>query len=403
MDGFFCKSKRCVHPTGMKKYIAGQPIPNGLRKEDSGILSNVEKFGQRITWNGIILIGLLCFFWFLIFNYFSRPRFSEGFNDANAEHTYFPQKMSTLKEPSAKYFINDFMRDAMELPECIKVYKELLPPNDGTQTSSTNEYSTKTITETEIYKKYKNDLTEEKKAKIAMDGKYSELFKKETFIQTGTESQVVDLKEYKKKVDAVLLFDNRLHNFIQYSTIHPFESPFSFTEFSDYFATIIHKYHKKANQLDQIQAFMYKLLTPLYLYSKFIDHFVANQSIYTQKDDLLYVLNTTTELLKAIKIEEFPHSAESKTVYIFQDDKEDVVNKTLTVDSLTVFSVMYILLNLRKVFQPGGSKLAQIKDDELSSIFQTYLDKKFPDSKTKSVLTFAVHPKNAPTLPDEYY
>ena len=369
---------------------------------------------DSVSAKSYLLIGLLLFFLFLIvaFFYDRVNKMSEGFNEANVEYTYYPKKVDGLKDVSVQFFINDFMRDAIEVPECIKIYKELLPVSDSSNTTlESDEYSTRSIADTEIYKKYKNDITEEKKGKAIMDDKYGVLFKKETFILPNTTSQVIELKDFKKTVESVLLFENKLHNFINYSTIRAFDSPFSFTEFSDYFATVLHKYHNKPTQMEQIQTFMYKLLTPLHLYSKFIDHFITNQSIYTQKDDILYVLNTTKELLKNVKIEEFSHSSTDKNVYIFQDDTANVADKTLTVDSLTIFSMMHILIHLRKVLQPNGSKYTQIIDHELSSIFQTYLDKKFPTTdkpktektpkeKRPSVISYGLKPENAPTLVD---
>jgi hypothetical protein len=132
--------------------------------------------------------------------------------------------------------------------------------------------------------------------------------------------------------------------------------------------------------------------------------------VYIQKDDILYVLNTTKELLKNVKIEEFSYSSTNKNVYIFKDDSANVDDKTLSVDSLTLFSMMYILLHLRKVLQPNGSKYTQISDQELSTVLQTYLDKKFPDEKDTndpksskkrmSAISFGLKPENAPTLVD---
>jgi hypothetical protein len=387
MPGFFPKNITRI----IKSYLPGYPI-------------------QLKTY---LLFGLLLFFLFLIvaFFYDRANKTSEGFNETNAKYTYYPKKVDKIQDVSIQFFINDFMKDAIEVPECIKTYKELIPPPDSSNTSlPPNEYFTRAITDTDIYKKYKTDITEETKAKSIMDEKYGMLFKKETYILPNTKSQVVELKDFKKTVESVLLFENKLHNFINFSTIRAFDTQFSFTEFSDYFATILHKYHNKPAQLEEIQTFMYKLLTPLYLYSKFIDHFVSNQSVYTQKDDILYVLNTAKELLKNVKIEEFSHSSTNKNVYIFKDDTANVDDKTLSIDSLTLFSMMHILLQLRKVLQPNVSKYTQISDQELSTTLQIYLDKKFPDEKDGndpesskkriSAISFGLMSENAPTLVD---
>lgn len=322
----------------------------------------------------------------------------EGFNTNNNEYTYYPKKVDRLQDVSAKFFINDFIRDVLEVPECIKIYKQLMPASDPTSANAQPEYTTQSISDTNIYKKYNSGFLDETKGDEMMNHKFGVLFKKETFIVPNTKSQVVELKDFKKKVEEIMDFENKLHNFIKYSTIQPFDAPFSFTEFSDYFATVLYKYREKPQQLEQIKTFVYKLIRPLYLYSKFIEHFIANQKVYTEKDDILYVLNETSELLKKVKIEEFSHSSSDKNVYIFQEDSENVSNKTLTVDSLTIFSMVHILLQLRKVLRPDGSKFAQISDDEFSSIFQTYLNKKFPTVKTKSIICYGLKPSNTPTL-----
>jgi hypothetical protein len=382
-------------------------------------------YGLRNSLISVLLVGLFVFFFWMIFSFFF-PKFQsaifgrdevsyestsyenttsvfprEGFNTTNAEYTYYPKKVDRIQDRHAKFFINDFMRDVLEVPECIKVYKQLLPPADPNSPDTQPEYSTSSISDTAVYKKYKSDFFDETKGTAMLDEVFGSLFKKETFIVPKTKSQIVELKGFKQKVELIMNTENKLHNFIKYSTIQPFDAPFSFTEFSDYFATILHKYHAKPQQLEQIKTFFYKLIRPLYLYSKFIEHFISNQSIYTQKDDVLFVINETNELLKQVKIEDFSHSSTDKNVYIFKEDSENVSNKTLTVDSLTLFSMIHILLQLRKVLHPGGSKYVQISDDEFSSIFQTYLNKRFPNVKTKSIICYALKPSNAPTLVNE--
>ena len=358
------------------------------------ILSSL--FQNTNTWMkyGIVIILLIVFLFIVLSFLFSKyiPKM-EGFNDINTAYTYYPKKVDKTKNVSATFYINDFIKETTEFPECIKVYKELANPVDISG-GNTSEYST-TITETPIYTKYANDI--QIKEKEIMDAKYGDLFKKETFINKENNTQI-ELLDFKKIVENTLSYENKLHNFINFSTIRSFETAFSFTEFSDYFATIIYKYKDKLQQLSDIQTFMYKIIAPLYLHSKFIEHFTTNPTLYTKKDDILYILNTTKELLTAVKIEDLSHSSTDRNLYIFKEDTENVVDKTLTVDSITLFSHIYLLLNIHPLTQNNTNKYISMTNSELASVFKTYLKKKFPDTKSESILAFAINPGNEPTL-----
>jgi hypothetical protein len=317
----------------------------------------------------------------------------EGFNDINTAYTYYPKKVDKIKSVSMTFYVNDCLKEAIEFPECMKVYKEMVPPVDISG-GNTSEYTT-IITEMPIYTKYTNDI--QMKEKEILDAKYGDLFKKETFINKEDNTRI-ELSDFKKIVENTLSYENKLHNFINFSTIRNFETAFSFTEFSDYFATIIYKYKDKPQQLSEIQTFLYKLLAPLYLHSKLIEHFTTNATLYTKKDDIVYILNTTKELITAVKIEDLPHSDKDRNLYIFKEDPENVIDKTLSVDSMTLFSIVYLLLNIYPLTQNNTNKYISISKSEMATVFKTYLKKKFPDTKSESIIAFALSPGNEPTL-----
>ena len=109
-------------------------------------------------------------------------------------------------------------------------------------------------------------------------------------------------------------------------------------------------------------------------------------------------MNTTKELLTAVKIEDLSHSSTDRNLYIFKEDTENVVDKTLTVDSITLFSHIYLLLNIHPLTPNNTNKYISMTNSELASVFKTYLKKKFPDTKNESILAFALNPGNEPTL-----
>jgi len=320
-----------------------------------------------------------------------ESRTKEGFNDVNTKYTYYPKKANKIKDLSMSFFINDFIREAIDLPECIKLYKKIIPPLDASGSAAT-EYS-KPVSELDIYKKYTNDIQTNEKTILA--DKYGELF---TILNTP-DAKDMTLPEFKKKVEKILLFENKLHNFIQYSTIRDFNALFSFTEFSDYFANLIYSRKGNAQQLTEIQTFLYKLIGPLYLHSKWLTHVNTNPTLYSKNDDMLYVLNTTKELISSVKIEDLPHSTKNKNVYVFQSDTANASDTTLTVDSLTIFSILYLLLNAHPLIQPTGNSLIQISNVELATALREYLKKKYSkETGTNSIIAFGLMPENEPTL-----
>jgi hypothetical protein len=348
------------------------------------------------TWIKYSIVGGLLLFFLFVVVYFLFTAFvtkMEGFNNVNSVYTYYPKKVDKIQNISMTFYINDFIKEAIEFPDYIKVYKEVAQPID-TNSGSSNEYST-IITETPIYLKYTNDI--QSKEKELMDAKYGDLFKKETFINKETNTRI-ELTDFKKIVEHILSQENKLHNFINFSIIRDFNTAFSFTEFSDYFANLIYKYKDKTQQLVEIQTFLYKLLSPLYLHSKWMEHFISNPTIYTKKDDILYILNTTKELLTAVKIEDMTYSDPDKNIYILKDDTENAIDKTLSVDSLTLFSMLYLLLNIYPLTQQNRNKYIQISNSEIATTFKVYLKKKYPETTSESILAFACMPGNEPSL-----
>lgn len=78
----------------------------------------------------------------------------EGFATENTTCVYFPLKKHKRRDVFSSFKINDFIRDALEIPESIKLYKNLIyTPDASNSTSTTGEYSS-AVEELAIYKKY---------------------------------------------------------------------------------------------------------------------------------------------------------------------------------------------------------------------------------------------------------
>jgi len=318
--------------------------------------------------------------------------FMEGLtNNINATLVYYPKKKSLNGNVSLTFKINDFIRESIEVPESIKIYKKLIhvPPE---QTGNSvvipvrhGEYS-KQIEDTEIYKKFNTDIKQKETA--LLDDVYGDLFNSTKI--SGWEMEAISQQIYTK-----IGTENMLHNSIKYFTIHSIDVPYMPNEFSTYFTTTINAYKSQQPQLDTIKTFFYKIIGPSFVLSKLVDHYISNKSTYKSKDDVLFILNTAKEYLEKVKMDELANT-NTNTVYIFKDDAKNFSDNTLTVESLTIFSIMLLFLKLLPILQ---SDPINLNGPEFSVMFATYMKKKFPDTKEPSILSFCMNPNNACEMP----
>jgi hypothetical protein len=315
----------------------------------------------------------------------------EGFNDKNIEFTYTPKKPNGILTPSIRFAINDFIRETVEVPECLKIYKRLPKPVDASSSSAPrpeDEYADAPTT-LGIYKKYTS--MQEKETEL-MDTQFGDLFRKDVIAASG-------LNAFLDKVEKTMLVQNRFHGFIQYACVFP-QKDYPFTEFSDYFGKLIYRYKDREMQLNEIKTFMYKVLWPVYLHSKFTEHFKTNQSLYAKKDDAMYLLNVTRDTLQKINIDEFPHRETERNVYVFKEDAVNFADPSITVESLTLFTMISMLYNLYSLTLPGVCKSLTIPRAELRKVFLDYLKIKFPQNKAESVIAFLLDVNNDPAFPE---
>jgi hypothetical protein len=347
----------------------------------------------------IVAVLLVVFCSMFVYHLWNRSFAIEGFNTDNTEYTYYPKKQSKNTGLKFTFKINDFMQEAIELPECIKVYNHLMYTPDPSANTITNngEYS-KPIEDSNLYKKYTNDIKPNETKML--DQIYGDLF------DTNKISKL-ELADIQKIVTEKLTNDNLTYNVIKYLAISKIDAEYSPTEFSNYFATIINAYKKQSAQLDTIKTFLYKIIGPSFTHSKLVEHYTSNTSLYSSPDDILFILNTTKEYLQNVKMEELEHTPSPKnTVYIFKDDANNMNNKTFTVDSLTIFAILSILRNMYPLINTLPDRTPTTSTDKrdklttrnLFGIFDAYLKKKVskPSDKPSSVFVFALNPDNAP-------
>jgi hypothetical protein len=325
--------------------------------------------------------------------------FIEGFNNNNTELVYYPQKKSLNENLRITFKINDFMRDAIEVPESIKIYKKLIHKpsseksgNNAVMITNYGEYS-KRIEDTEIYKKFTTDI-KPNETKL-LDIVYASLF-------DSTKISGMELTAIQKHVSEKMSIVNRQHNLVKYFMIHSPTIPYLSNEFSAYFATLINAYKSQQNQLDAIKTFFYKIIGPSFAHAELIKQYSTNKSLYSTKDDILFILNTTKEYLEKVKIDDFEHTS-TNTLYVFKDDKKNYADNTLSVESVTLFTMGTLLMNIYDlVFSTENGKNSphiKMTPSEFTSMFEAYLKKKFPDTKTNSMIVFAINPNNAPSIP----
>lgn len=357
----------------------------------------------------VLLLAFLSMFGYQIWNLYNTTFISsstppvEGFNSENSELIYYPKKNTKNTELKIEFKINDFMQDAIEVPECIKIYNNLknTPDPSGNNITNNGEYS-KPVEDSNLYKKYTNDIKPNETKML--DKIYGDMF------DTHKISSL-ELVDIQKIVAEKLKDTNRKYNLVKYLTISKIDAPYLPTEFADYFATLINAYKTQAGQLDAIKVFLYKIIGPLFTHANLIEHYTTNMSLYSSTDDILFILNTTKEFLENVKIEDFDHTPSPKnTVYIFKDDANNFNDNTFTVDSLTVFVMGSFLMNIYPLIDNIPDKTTQANKKEskkvklttrnMFGILDAYLKKKFSKGKDHvSPIVFALNPDNAPNLP----
>lgn len=328
----------------------------------------------------------------------------EGFNSDNNEYVYYPKKYVKNTDIKYTFKINDFMQEAIEVPECIKVYNNLIYVPDPSSNTITNngEYS-KPIEDTHLYKKFTNDI-KPNETKL-LDQIYGDLF-------DTTKISGLELSDIQKIVTEKLTNVNLTYSLVKYFAISKIDAEYSPAEFSVYFATLINAYKSQAGQLDVIKTFLYKIIGPSFTHAKLIEHYTSNASLYSSTDDILFILNTTKEYLQNVKMEDLDHTPSPKnTVYVFKDDPNNLDNKTFTVDSLTIFAMVSFLMNMypfidkipyrTDTVNKQTDKKVKLTTRNLFGILDAYLKKKMskPKDSPPSIMVFALNPDNAPKLP----
>jgi hypothetical protein len=338
-------------------------------------------------------LGTTTQFWSQIRNTEGRP---EGFTTENTTCVYFPLKKHKKRDVFSSFKINDFIRDALEIPESIKLYKSLVytPPDvsnsdAANSASTTGEYST-AVEELAIYKKYSTEMKPNETKML--DEIYGGIFDPKVVSS-------LDIDAIQKRVDDTLRSHAKMYSYIRYFAITKLEDPYQPDEFVKYFASVIDAYKSQSTQLDSIKTFLYKIVGPVYVHTKFIDHFKSNISIYNTKNDILYVMNTTKEILSKINMEELNYSPKTNNVYIFKDDQRNMSDTTFSIHSLTMFAYVSILMNVYSLIQGKTCPLISMTNTEFSEMFDSYMKKKFPNNTGKSVFVFAMDPTNTPVLP----
>ena len=368
--------------------------------------------GDGISWRIIVAVLLVVFVGIVVYNawnVYMKPIYStnritqEGFNSVNNEYVYYPKKYVKNTDIKCTFKINDFMQEAIEVPECVKVYNNLIYTPDPSANAITNngEYS-KPIEESNLYKKYTNDIKPNETK--SLDKMYGDMF-------DTTKISGLELSDIQKIVTDKLTNTNLVYTLVKYLTISKVDAEYLPVEFSAYFATLINAYKSQSSQLDLIKTFLYKIIGPSFTHAKLIEHYTSNSSLYSSTDDILFILNTTKEYLQNVKMEDLEHTPSPKnTVYVFKDDANNLDNKTFTVDSLTIFAMVSLLMNIypvidnmveRNVNDKPANKKVKLTTRNLFGILDAYLKKKM--SKTKdsppSVIVFALNPDNKPELP----
>jgi hypothetical protein len=368
--------------------------------------------GDGILWRIIVAVLLVVFVGIVVYNawnVYMKPIYStnritrEGFNSDNNEYIYYPKKYVKNTDIKCTFKINDFMQEAIEVPECVKVYNNLIYTHDPSANTITNngEYS-KPIEESNLYKKYINDIKPNETK--SLDKMYGDMF-------DTTKISGLELSDIQKIVTDKLTNTNLVYTLVKYLTISKVDAEYLPVEFSAYFATLINAYKSQSGQLDLIKTFLYKIIGPSFTHAKLIEHYTSNSSLYSSTDDILFILNTTKEYLQNVKMEDLEHTPSPKnTVYVFKDDANNFDNKTFTVDSLTIFAMVSLLMNIyplidniaeRNVIDKPTNKKVKLTTRNLFGILDAYLKKKMAKTKDSppSVIVFALNPDNRPDLP----
>jgi hypothetical protein len=189
----------------------------------------------------------------------------EGFNSDNNEYVYYPKKNAKNTDIKCTFKINDFMQEAIEVPECIKVYNNLIYTPDPSANTVTNngEYS-KPIEESNLYKKYTNDIKPNETK--SLDKMYGDMF--DTSKISGLE-----LSDIQKIVTDKLTNENKTYTLVKYLTISKVDAEYFPVEFSVYFATLINAYKSQSGQLDLIKTFLYKIIGPTFTHAILVEHY----------------------------------------------------------------------------------------------------------------------------------
>lgn len=268
-------------------------------------------------------------------------RLREGLNEINNRYVYYPQYPAI--EPHFTYKINDVVQEAMDVLTFLKTaYFPLLSNPPTARMNASREYSGK-IMNSEIYRQYNKIVSQ---STNILDQVWKPFFR----------ASHVDVQHFH---DEFLSYSRDYaqltHVFLRTPDANS-ATPAEPDRYAwvNYLIRLMHYYKSNQTRLDKIKEWMYKIILPIEQYTKFVHHYMDNLNTYSQKDDALFVINTTIDLLKNLSIESMAHDADG-FLYVFQEEVGMTpegtpitpidlnIHRPVTVDGLTLYSVAVIL------------------------------------------------------------
>jgi hypothetical protein len=274
--------------------------------------------------------------------------FLEGLNEMNNAYVYYP-KYPKL-EPKFSYKINDVSQEAIDVLTFLKsVYFPLQAKPMTPRTNGSREYAGK-IMNSEIYNQYNKIVSQ---STNILDQVWKPFFRANTLNENNVQQFHDEFLSYSRD------YAQLTHVFMQSPHKDHAEKPDIYA-WVNYLIRLMNYYKSSQTHLDKIKEWVYKIIFPIEHYTKFVYHYIDNIKSYSSKDDALFVINITIELIKQLELESMLHDQDGY-LYIFQEEvgmtpegtpvKPINIQRVVTVDGLTLYSVAVMMKMYYSVIQ----------------------------------------------------
>lgn len=359
----------------------------------------------KITYTFVFLFILFFLFGFLIIrHFFQSTPYSENFTTKNMKYKYIPNR--TIPNTFKEFTTNELLQESIYAIDFVKTDNQLMstPPQNPSETMNPEEYK-EPVSTLNTYKYYSELETNDTGELDKIFGKY---FEPNNY--PDKMAKPIELKIFKQKWLDLMKEHSVLFGQINYfcvpsDTTIPSPAKYDPNGFGNYIFDYVSAYSNTAKtQIEKIKKFFYDIMRPIIMHKKLVEYYLGNFQKTNTRDECLFVMNTTKDLIDKINSTTFLSNPKG-FVYVFEEEGDKPMTGGILVDTLALFQCMSIVQKTANLFELVKNKakypnaIFNMDIVKFYNGYPVYLKKTYPDLYSKKDPLITYLGTHLPTIP----